>query len=112
MPRHQSGLTANHRAQTFRSPSKLPETQLLILQRRQDQIASPIEIAFFLTTIALAVLLPVEYTAFIWAAIMGWLFFAEAATPAVLAGAALIVTGCVVAARARPQPLAALEGAT
>lgn len=109
MPRHQSGLTANHRAQTFRSPSKLPETQLLIL--RQDQIASPIEIAFFLTTIALAVL-PVEYTALIWAAIIGWLFFAEAVTPAVIAGTVLIVGGCVIAARARPRPLAAMEGAT
>lgn len=49
-------------------------------------------------------LLPVEYTAFVWAAIMGWLFFAEAVTPALLAGTALIVTGCIVAARAQTPP--------
>ena len=56
------------------------------------------------------VLLPVEYTAFIWAAIMGWLFFAEKVTPAVIAGTLLIVTGCIVAARAKPRPMAAMEG--
>ena len=44
-------------------------------------------------------LVSVEYTAFIWAAIMGWLFFAEALTLATLAGTALIVAGCIIAAR-------------
>lgn len=57
------------------------------------------------------ILLPVEYTAFVWAAIMGRLFFAEAVTVPVIAGTLLIVTGCVIAARQRPQPMAALEGA-
>lgn len=50
------------------------------------------------------VLIPVEYTAFIWAAICGWLAFGEPLTWAVLAGTALIVTGCLIAARARPAP--------
>lgn len=47
-------------------------------------------------------LVTVEYTAFVWAAIMGWLFFAEPVTPATLAGTALIVTGCLLAARGTP----------
>jgi S-adenosylmethionine uptake transporter len=48
------------------------------------------------------VLIPVEYTAFVWAAIFGWLFFSEALTFAVVAGAALIVAGCLIAARQKP----------
>ena len=128
----------------------------LILQRRQAQIASPIEIAFILNAIALAVLLtgapvfasplpagdwpavigaallglvsillmswayaraeaqtllPVEYTAFIWAVVMGWLFFDEAVTLPVLAGTALIVTGCIIAARQKPARVEHVEAA-
>jgi S-adenosylmethionine uptake transporter len=122
----------------------------LILQRRQAQIAKPVEIAFFQSMIAAAtlalaapwfahvpaaehiaplsgsallsiislmllswayaraeaqVLVAVEYTAFIWAAIFGWWFFAEAVTLPTLLGTALIVTGCIIAARHKPaQP--------
>ncbi len=47
-------------------------------------------------------LVNMEYTAFIWAAIMGWLFFAEPLTMATVAGTALIVAGCVIAARSKP----------
>ncbi|MBA3897627.1 MAG: DMT family transporter [Sphingomonadaceae bacterium] len=57
------------------------------------------------------ILVPVEYTAFIWAAIMGAIVFGEAVTPATLAGAALIVTGCIVAARAGRTDTAKLEAA-
>lgn len=49
-------------------------------------------------------LVTVEYTAFVWAAIMGWLVFAEPLTLATLAGTALIVTGCVLAARTGGAP--------
>lgn len=49
-------------------------------------------------------LVNVEYTAFVWAAIMGWLFFDEALTLATLAGTALIVTGCWIAARRGARP--------
>lgn len=45
------------------------------------------------------VLAPVEYTAFVWAALMGWLVFGEVVSPFTLAGAALIVAGCLVAVR-------------
>ena len=45
------------------------------------------------------VLLPLEYSAFIWAAIMGWLMFGETLTAPTVAGAALIVVGCWIATR-------------
>ena len=53
------------------------------------------------------ILIPVEYTAFVWAALFGWLFFAEPVTLPVLAGTALIVVGSLIAARAKPVPVAA-----
>jgi S-adenosylmethionine uptake transporter len=49
-------------------------------------------------------LLPVEYTAFGWAVIMGWYFFDEAVTIPTLIGTGLIVAGCVIAAR-QPKPV-------
>ena len=55
-------------------------------------------------------LAPVEYTAFVWAALFGWLVFAEPVRPLTLVGAAMIVAACLLAARRRPQPGAALEG--
>jgi S-adenosylmethionine uptake transporter len=48
-------------------------------------------------------LLPVEYTAFLWAAMFGWLVFGERVTAATLAGAVLIVSACLLAARGRPR---------
>jgi S-adenosylmethionine uptake transporter len=119
----------------------------LILQRRQAQVASPTEIAFFQNLTALSVLLlgapflavvpdlahlpglagsallsvvsllllswayaraeaqvlvPVEYTAFIWASLLGWLAYKEAVTATTILGTALIVAGCIIAARRRP----------
>ena len=43
-----------------------------------------------------------EYTAFLWAALFGWLVFGEHLSGFTLAGAGLIVTGCLLAARS-PQ---------
>lgn len=54
-------------------------------------------------------LAPVEYTAFIWAAILGFLFFAEPVRLPTLAGAAMIVAACIVAARRGRQPAPALQ---
>ncbi len=45
------------------------------------------------------VLAPVEYTAFVWAALLGWLVFAEVVSVFTLVGAGLIVAGCLVAVR-------------
>jgi S-adenosylmethionine uptake transporter len=49
-------------------------------------------------------LAPVEYTSFIWAAILGSLIFGEAVQPLTVAGAVLIVIGCIIAARRRAPP--------
>ncbi len=49
-------------------------------------------------------LAPTEYTSFVWAALLGWLIFDEGLSPWTLAGATLIVGGCILAARARPAP--------
>lgn len=45
-------------------------------------------------------LINIEYTAFIWAAIFGWLIFSEAVTARTLLGTGLIVLGCVIGSRA------------
>ena len=42
-----------------------------------------------------------EYSAFIWASVLGWLVFSERVSMYTLAGAVLIVGGCLIAARRR-----------
>jgi S-adenosylmethionine uptake transporter len=54
-------------------------------------------------------LAPVEYTSFIWAAMLGHLIFGEDVRPFTVAGAVLIVFGCLVAARRRAPPDADVE---
>ncbi len=52
-------------------------------------------------------LVPLEYSGFLWAALFGWLFFAEPLRLPVLLGAALIVAACWIAApRKRPEQTA------
>lgn len=120
----------------------------LILQRQQAQVATPVEVGFFMNLFALSAmalaapwlavvpstdhfwpivaaamlafasilllswayaraeaqrLVPVEYTAFIWASIFGWMVFEEPLTTATVIGAALIVAGCLIATRQRPE---------
>jgi S-adenosylmethionine uptake transporter len=121
----------------------------LVLQRRQAQLATPVEVAFYQSVVialllaplatvwapwptpgewglvlagavlaAMAmmllawayaraqaqVLVPLEYTAFIWAAIVGWLAFAEPVTRGTIAGVTLIVAGCALATRRGDPP--------
>jgi len=54
-------------------------------------------------------LIPTEYSAFIWASVLGWLFFEEAVTWTTLAGAGLIVASCLIAARANPRLAGPIE---
>lgn len=49
-------------------------------------------------------LAPVEYTSFIWATILGYVVFGEHVLPLTLAGAAMIVIACLIAATRRPPP--------
>ena len=52
-------------------------------------------------------LVPLEYSAFLWAALFGWLFFREALTIPTVIGAGLIVAACWIAApRKRPEQTA------
>jgi S-adenosylmethionine uptake transporter len=48
-------------------------------------------------------LIPTEYSAFIWAIALGWFFFDEAVVWTTLAGAGLIIAGCLVAASVSPK---------
>jgi S-adenosylmethionine uptake transporter len=50
-----------------------------------------------------------EYSAFIWASLFGWLVFRERVSFFTLAGAALIVGGCLVAARRKRPPLPEID---
>ena len=50
------------------------------------------------------VLIPLEYSGFLWAALFGWLIFAEGLNVPVMFGAVLIVSGCWIAApRGAPE---------
>jgi len=57
-------------------------------------------------------LVPVEFTAFVWAAILGAIVFGERVLPLTVLGAAMIVTGCVIAARARAVAAPSTEAAS
>ncbi len=50
-----------------------------------------------------------EYSAFIWASALGWLVFQERVSLYTLAGAVLIVGGCLIAARRKNPPLPEID---
>jgi S-adenosylmethionine uptake transporter len=53
-----------------------------------------------------------EYTSFLWAALFGWVIFGEPLSLFTVAGACLIVAGCILAARRPQEASPALEAAT
>lgn len=55
------------------------------------------------------ILIPVEYTAFIWAALYGWLVFDESLTTSTVLGTLLIVGGCLMASRQKPAEVQHVE---
>lgn len=55
------------------------------------------------------ILIPLEYTAFIWAALLGWLMFREQVSVASLVGTGLIVAGCLLAASQKPTQIEHVE---
>jgi S-adenosylmethionine uptake transporter len=55
-------------------------------------------------------LLPVEYTAFVWASLFGYFVFNEHVTLTTVLGTALIVAGCILATRRKKVPISPLEG--
>lgn len=48
-------------------------------------------------------LVPIEYTGFLWASLFGWWLFGEQVTLSTAMGAVLIVIGCWIATRRRPE---------
>ena len=57
-------------------------------------------------------LAPVEYTSFIWASILGFIFFDERVLPWTLVGAAMIIVACLVAASRKDRPLSVADADT
>lgn len=57
------------------------------------------------------VLAPVEYSAFVWSAILGYWVFGEHVSPWTVAGAVLIIAGCLVAVRGKIAPAPQTEAA-
>lgn len=56
-------------------------------------------------------LIPTEYSAFVWAAILGWFLFDETVGWSTVLGAVLITIGCVLASRSRPKLAEPIEAA-
>lgn len=56
-------------------------------------------------------LAPVEYTAFLWSALLGWWVFGETVSLYTTLGAALIIAGCVAAVRGHAAPAPQTEAA-
>lgn len=74
-------------------------------------IASVMALAWAYARAEAQVLAPVEYSAFAWAALAGWVAFGETVSPYTVIGALLIVAGCVVAIRRRTPAVQSEAGA-
>ena len=84
------------------------EALWLIAAASALSIVSQLLLAWAYARAEAQVLVPMEYTAFGWTAAVGWLAFGEAVSATTLVGVALIVGGCLVAARRTPpEPVAA-----
>lgn len=71
-------------------------------------VAGSMSIAWAYARAEANVLVPTEYSGFVWASLFGWLFFREGVSMPTLAGTALIVAGCWIAARPKaPVPVPA-----
>lgn len=84
---------------------RLPDgdTALLILGSSLLTVAGMVALAWAYARAEAQVLVPMEYSGFLWASLFGWLFFGEGVTATTVLGTALIVVGCWIAAR-RQEP--------
>lgn len=71
-------------------------------------VAGAIALAWAYARAEAQVLVPLEYSGFLWAALFGWLFFRESVPPTTFAGAGLILAGCWIAARRKRPEQAAI----
>nr|WP_137676741.1 DMT family transporter [Parerythrobacter lutipelagi] len=83
----------------------MPEAQVLldIAAAAALTVAGAFAITWAYAREEAQVLVPIEYSGFLWASVFGWLFFAEMVTPTTLAGTILIVSGCWIATRSGPE---------
>lgn len=79
---------------------RLPDAEaaLLLIGSSLLTVTGMIAFAWAYARAEAQVLVPMEYSGFLWASLFGWLFFAEAVTPPTVLGTALIVLGCWLAA--------------
>ena len=96
------------------SPVALPAADLgpWLLLAASLGIASLLLLSWAYARAEASYLATTEYTAFLWAALFGWLVFAEPVSAFTSAGAALIIAGCILAARKPADAGPALEAAT
>nr|WP_305957905.1 DMT family transporter [Aurantiacibacter sp. 219JJ12-13]MDP5261075.1 DMT family transporter [Aurantiacibacter sp. 219JJ12-13] len=76
-------------------------------------VAGSMAIAWAYARAEAQVLVPMEYTGFVWAALFGWLFFREPVTLPTILGVALIVAACWIAApraRRRKRTASSVDG--
>lgn len=66
-------------------------------------VAGSMAIAWAYARAEAQALVPIEYSGFVWASLFGWLFFREGVSVTTLAGTALIIAGCWLAARRDPS---------
>ena len=78
------------------------EKDIFLLAQLDPSCDEPEKDDLFTIGVVAQVLVPVEYSGFLWAILFGWLFFAEGVSTATLAGAALIVLGCWLTAPRAP----------
>jgi S-adenosylmethionine uptake transporter len=88
----------------FFAATPRPEALLTIIAAGALTVIAAMALAWAYARAEAQALVPMEYSGFLWASLFGWLFFREALTPATLAGAALIVAGCWLAAGSRSKP--------
>ena len=86
-----------------------PTPWLEILVAALLALASQLTLAWAYARAGAAVLSSSEYSSFLWAMLLGWLRFGEHVSSFTLAGAVLIVGGCLIAARVKPVDHPVLE---
>lgn len=84
---------------------RLPDgdAALLIFGSALLTVAGTVALAWAYAREEAQVLVPMEYSGFLWASLFGWLFFREGVSATTVLGTVLIVLGCWIAAR-RKEP--------
>ena len=89
-------------AAIFASAAPVHTLALLALAAGALAVAALLLLSWAYARAEAQILVPLEYSAFLWAALFGWLVFAEPLGLPLLFGALLIVAGCWIVARRKP----------